>query len=191
MVISGMTIPEKKTTAAENTTVASEATEVNDASVEYVAQIGEQNFATFAAALDVANDSTEDVTIKLLADVELTNSIVINNTNGKNITIDGANGDERYTLKITSNEALNPGIKIHQINGNITFQNVDIEHGGNQMLLRLGENTYGEGTDRALTVNIWKRSKNIGFRLLIGTKQKLGNIIILSEEVCKVGFLCR
>lgn len=98
MVISGMTIPEKKATAAEDTTVASEATEVNDASVEYVAQIGEQGYATFAEALDVANDSTEAVTIKLLADVELTNSIVINNANNVDITIDGTNGDARYPI---------------------------------------------------------------------------------------------
>ena len=66
MVISGMTIPEKKATAAEDTPVANEATEVNNASVEYVAQIGEQSYATFAEALEVANGAEEDVTLKVL-----------------------------------------------------------------------------------------------------------------------------
>ena len=151
MVISGMTIPEKKATAAEDTTVANEATEANDASVEYVAQIGEQSYATFAEALGVANVSTEDVTIKLLANIEVTDAIEINNTNGRNITIDGANGDERYTL--TTRYSSDRAIQVMQKSGNVTFRNMNIVHDGKHILLCLGYN-FSEKQDRDLIVDL-------------------------------------
>ena len=123
-----------------------------------VAEIGEETYLTFKKALKVANASSKDVTIKLLTDITLTDAIEINNTNGKNITIDGKNGNERYTLTISTDKledgSANHSIRVHQTSGTITFQNIDIVHGGNQMLLRLGENKYSNAPTKNLTVNL-------------------------------------
>ena len=48
----------------------------------------------------------------------------------------------------------NHSIRVHQTSGTITFQNMDIVHGGNQMLLRLGENKYANAPTKELTVKM-------------------------------------
>ena len=55
-----------------------------------IAMIGDQPYSSFEKALEAANASTKDVTIKILANITLSDTIVINNT--VNPSADGKSG---------------------------------------------------------------------------------------------------
>ena len=110
------------------------------------AKIGDTIYLSLARALAVANESEEDVTIELINDVTLIGSVEINNKNGKHITIEGSG----YTLKATATEH---SLQINQTSGVVTIQNLNVEHSGSNMLMRIGDNGKVLTTNE-LTVNL-------------------------------------
>ena len=92
---------------------------VEDDSV-YIAQIGTTKFMSLSAALGVANASSEDVTIELMADVVM-NTGTLKNTYGKTITVNG-NG---HTI---TTEGGNNAFLVNQEAGVVALENVTIKH---------------------------------------------------------------
>ena len=121
-------------------------TEDTASRTQKVAKVGDQYVTTFEGAVSIANDSEEDITIQLLSNVTASSQVTINNTAGKNITIDGCG----YTLEGVSTKH---AMLVDQTNGTVTIQNCKFEHSGNYMLLRIGANGSTATTD-ALTVNL-------------------------------------
>ena len=71
----------------------------------YEAKINSTGYETLSEAINAANNSTSPKTITLLQDVAVADQIVINNVNGKNVTLDLG----KFTL--TSTYAINTSIK--------------------------------------------------------------------------------
>ncbi len=86
----------------------------------YIAQIGDTKFMSFSSALGVANASSEEVTIELMADVTM-NTGTIKNGYGKNITIKG-NG---HTI---TSEGGNNSLLVNQAGGVVAFENANFVH---------------------------------------------------------------
>lgn len=92
---------------------------VEDDSV-YVAKIDETKFMSFASALSVANASSEDVTIELMADAVI-NTGTVKNAYGKTIIVNG-NGHTVTT------EGGNNAFLVNQEEGLVAFENMNIVH---------------------------------------------------------------
>ncbi len=87
----------------------------------YIAKIGDTKFMSFSSALGVANASSNDVVIELLADVTM-NTGTVKNGYGKNITVKG-NG---HTITV---EGGNNTFLVNQDKGGIiAFENLKIKH---------------------------------------------------------------
>ena len=86
----------------------------------YIAQIGDTKFMSLSSAIGVANASSEDVIIELMADVVM-NTGTLKNGYGKNITIKG-NG---HTI---TTEGGNNSFLVNQAEGVVAFENVNIKH---------------------------------------------------------------
>lgn len=92
---------------------------IEDQSV-YVAKIGDTMYGSLASALGVANSSSEDVVVELLADTML-KTFTINNNYGKNITLKG-NG---HTITA---EGGNNTFIINQKEGVVAFEGLVLKH---------------------------------------------------------------
>ena len=92
---------------------------VEDDSV-YVAKIDETKFMSFSSALSVANASSEDVTIELMADAVI-NTGTVKNAYGKTIIVNG-NGHTVTT------EGGNNAFLVNQEEGLVAFENMNIVH---------------------------------------------------------------
>ena len=110
------------------------------------AVIGNKKY-TLAKALKVANESSEDVTIKMIGDLAVWNGVTIKNVNGKNITIDGGG----YTLYLGGTSH---ALRVAQATGTVTIQNMNIDHIGSGMLMRIGQNRDTDNSTEKLTVNL-------------------------------------
>ena len=101
--------------------------------------IGTVTYNTLEEAMLDANTSATDVTITMLRDMEIYESIVINNVNGKNIVLDGA-GHEMTAVFNTHT------IYVNQKTGAFNLSNMDIVHGGTGCVIRIGDRnaTYTE-----------------------------------------------
>ena len=115
----------------------------NSGDFQAVAYAAGRAYMSFEDAVDVAEQSAEDVTLELLRDVDITSAnLTIEHVNGQNIIWDG-NGH-----KVTVSKA----ILLYQYSGLLEIKNLNVAQSGGNPLFRIGNKdaTYSE----KVTVNL-------------------------------------
>ena len=108
-------------------------------------QIGNVIYNELSEAVEDANKSQEDVTIKFLTDVTYGTNITINNVNSNKITIDGCGKN------LKPNNAV---ILIYQKSGSVEVKNIAVTEYNKNLLFRIGNNKETYLTTEKLTVNL-------------------------------------
>lgn len=130
----------------------------------YEASIGRARYATFTEALEVANQSTQDVTITLASDISIF-ELELKNENSINVTIDGGG----HTLASAGG---NHAFKINQGDCVIEFKNMTVNHGNKGSFIQdyLGNTIKLRNIYKSWSLLIFIRP----FRIPFSSKSKRG-----------------
>lgn len=120
----------------------------------YEASIGRARYATFTEALDVANQSTRDVTITLGSDISIF-ELEFKNENSINVTIDG----DGHTLTSSGG---NHAFKVNQGDCVIEFKNMTVNHGNKGSFIQ----DYLGNTIKLTDVNLNATGQELTYALI-------------------------